>query len=158
MAASVIGFGQEMAGGMYVVTESAPIGNMMKNIQDGLSEFNPADLLVKFRNIMTVRKLHTLSKHYHSLTGCKVDLSFSAGLIHKSGIENLLQMKPEEVLAKLDDFPISVLREIVKKNGGVENFCKTMVIPVREVLVDKQERKEFVVDKELMLHLNKRLG
>ncbi len=75
--------------------------------------------------------------------------------MHHKGLVRLLKSGSENTLARLAHFNEGVLWSMVEQNGGVDALCTTMVIPVGEVLLDKKESRDFILDVNLKIYLEK---
>lgn len=128
----------------------------LMNINRLVGNLHPEQISIFFRNLVMSRKLQTLAKHYSTKYDRRPNISFLAGFEH-GGIKDLLTLGENVTMAGFNLYSSGFLKEVVEANGGVNAFCSTLVIPVKEVLVDKKESKAFVLDQELKEYLETRL-
>ncbi len=130
------------------------------------SHLHPELLNVFFRNLMMSDKLLTVASVYCSKMGRVPKIAFQVEGGH-SGIEDLLQAGPEVCRALVLAYPDFVLRQLVDRNGGVEDFCSARLFKLppdlrpqdianNEILGKTSER--VVTDEKLKRALIQRLG
>lgn len=150
-----------VANGMEGVSEgsgSGPIEGVLWGMQSDLSKSNPEDVRISFRNLFMARKLQTLAKYYYEKNNQKPNISLEVGYAHKNGLTELLTEGEERTLSVLDGFDVETLRAVVDLNGGIDAICSVLVIPTGEVLIDKKQSKNLILDVELKESLEKKLG
>lgn len=88
---------------------------------------------------------------------CNPGIVFCYGNLHR-GINDLLTLGPDITLSGFSLYSDATLREIIKMNGGINEFCKIIKIPIKDVNLKVNNVKQFVYDTELMDYLKNRLG
>ena len=131
--------------------------NSAAKLRGVLTSFTPGDIEVFFRGIVAARKLTVLADFIQREKFDKPKISFNFGAAH-GNIEHFLKL-PEDILINLlNVYPKDFLQQIVDYNGGIEAFCSTKLIPVREVYVEDRDVAGYIVDNNLKDYLTKRLA
>lgn len=118
------------------------------------SHLHPNDSIIFFRNIMFARRLQFLGEAVSKEKEQKARIAYNVGKMH-AGIEDFLQMGREWTLAFLNIIPNQYLQEVIDANGGLENFCTTVLFdpntqnPTKTVLKDNE--LEIFLDRKLNL-------
>lgn len=119
---------------------------------------HPEDLMVFMRNIFMARKFEFLAEQLPTLRQLdrKPKISYNVGAAH-AGIEDLLHLGPNLTISLLNIYPKELLINIVEYNGGLDSFCSSVVIPVRENVITKNDAKTTLLDEKLRDYLFRRL-
>ena len=124
-------------------TEVDAIRSALKNVAEISAKMDPEHMIVFFRNLVIARKLQTLAADRLRETGKKINLPFLVGSAHH-GIKDFLILGEEATLAGFNLFSNDTLKRIVEANGGIDAFCTTVVIPVKENVIEKLSIRSIV--------------
>lgn len=128
-----------------------------RKINAVVSYFHPQKPKVFLRNIMMARKLTLLGEFGSKNRSEKPRIAFQVGAAH-AAINDLISLGEqgyEVTLAMLDVYPKVFLKFVVEHNGGIDAFCSTVVVPVKENL-EGQEVKQVILDQRLKAYLEQR--
>ncbi|KKU09772.1 MAG: hypothetical protein UX13_C0031G0011 [Candidatus Woesebacteria bacterium GW2011_GWB1_45_5] len=137
--------------------------NVANRINASVSFAHPEEVIVFMRNIFMASKLITLAEQSDSSEE-KTQIAFRMGAEH-GAVSDLVKMGKTVCHTMLDVYPNDIMRQIVEYNTSndkvfeerINDFCKTIVIPVQEARMYDTGTK-FVVDNELKEYLLNRFA
>jgi len=138
-----------------VIIEENPTRTLQK-IFAYVYHTHPEFPIVFLRNALMARKLDLLAKYQQEKQEEKPSISYAVGYGH-AGIEDFLILGEKSTLTAISIYPKGYLQNTVDLNGGLDFFCSTVVVPVRENLEENQEVKHIIVDEKLRAYLENRL-
>jgi hypothetical protein len=121
-----------------------------------IAHAHPEDLVVFFRNVIMARQLQLLGEDLSGKTKEKPRISYQVGGGH-AGIEDFLLLGDKLTIATLSIYPKQFLQHVVENNGGIDAFCSTIIIPVRQTLATGDDTKRVILDRQLKDYLEARL-
>jgi len=90
---------------------------------------NPEDALDFFRNVVVANKMLIESESFSKEKNSPVKVAYNFGVGHQ-GISDFLIMGPDFCRFLISGYPQPILENIIKSNGGIEQFCSSRLIQV----------------------------
>lgn len=139
------------------------IQQLTAKVNAGISLAHPEDVLVFMRNIFVSSKMMTIAEHESRQGKEKPRIAFRIGAAH-GAVCDMVMLGKDITHTFLEIYPESVLKNVIEYNttadktftDRIDEFCKTVVIPVREARM-MNAGKEYLTDNKLKDYLIKRL-
>lgn len=136
--------------------------NLANRLNAVVTFTHPEDIIVFMRNIFMSLKLLTLSEQKEESGSKKMKIAFRVGAAH-GAISDMVKLGKDITMTLLDVYSNDILKQVIEDNTCVDkpleerivDFCKTIVIPVREARAFNSGTK-YLVDTKLKDYLNKR--
>jgi len=105
-----------------VLTENTTIRRIAARIGGLVSNLHPENTTRFFRDLIMAEKMLEAAREYKERTGTKPKIAYDVGIGH-GGVEDFLQAGQNITRALILAYPTPILKDAVKNNGGIEEFC-----------------------------------
>lgn len=141
--------------------QKAPIARVLTRLHGLASHLAPEDTIIFFRNLVMANKLLLAAEKIKEEDEALPKIAFNVGLAH-AGMEDLLQVGPAFIRWVINFYSKEFLEDIIKLNGGLENFCSVRILTFPPNFTGKKEdysatRDQKVTDEPLLKMLQQKL-